>query len=649
FDIPAEFNGTITTFAVAATSDAIGAANATTHVQAPIIVSTSMPTFAAPGDIFQVNSSVSNLMPTSGDNAHVILDAKTTSNISITNNRTQNGVIPENTEKLFTFDMAVGSTPGNSELTIDAHLQNDQNKTLATRQSISTMSIRPITTFQTHIQAGHIASAHQSIKNFQIDMYPGAGDTTLYVSSNADAAIRPLFMYLNQYDFDCTEQLVSRAMPYALMPTNKFLGTTFDDASKKITDTINTLKARQNDDGSFDLFIGDARGINNISNANTAYLTAYVVQFLSIAKSHGFTVPRDMMSRATDYLRTFAGTPITSQSDAQAVAYAIYVVTRGGYVTTSYINAFEEYANTNIKDWQSTLMGAYIAASYKLLKQSDKATALIAKYRPDTGTKFTYTSMFNNNVANDAMYAYLMHQHFDAAQSGISQPITAYINSGDYSSYTSSAVIMGLTGVSSDNSDIMKSVSVTSGDNKITGTTVGGTYVANLGHDIQKITINCTKCTRDAALSYTIVQSGFPTRVVPATHGIEITREYYSRDGERITSANIGDIVTVKISARTRGTIEYVPNVVITDLLPGGFITDSDSITGDTTQTEIREDRILIYTDLARTARTFTYNAQIGAVGTFAVPPIYVQSMYNPQINATGQTSIFRVTNENAE
>ncbi len=649
FDIPSEFNGTLTTFAVAATSDAIGAANTTTRVQAPVIVSTTMPTFTAPGDVFQVNTSISNLMPTSGDNARVILDAQTTSNISITGNRTPDAIVPENTEKLFAFDVAVGNTPGNAELTIDAQLQNSQNKTLATRQSISTMSIRPITTFQTRIQTGNIASAHQSIKNFQIDMYPGAGDTTLYVSSNADAAIRPLFMYLNQYEFDCTEQLVSRAMPYALMPTNKFLGTTFDDATKRITDTINTLKTRQNDDGSFDLFTGDARGINNLSNANTAYLTAYVVQFLSVAKSHGFTVPRDMLSRATDYLRTFAGNPITSPSDARAVSYAIYVVTRGGYVTTSYINAFEEYANANIKDWQSTLMGAYIAASYKLLKQSDKATTLIAKYRPDTSAKFAYTSMFDNSVANDAMYAYLMRQHFDAAQSGISQPINAYINSGDYSAYTSAVVIMGLTGVSTDNSDIIKSISVTSGDNKIPGTTVGGTYVVSLGHDMQKITINCTKCTRDTSLSYAIVQSGFPTRVIPATHGIEIIREYYSRDGERITSANIGDIVTVKISARTRGTTEYVPNVAITDLLPGGFIVDSDSIIGNTTHVEAREDRVLIYTDLTRSAQTITYTAQIGAIGTFTVPPIYAQSMYNPQINATGQTGTFRVTNESVK
>ncbi len=650
FNFPEEFTGAATIFAVASNASAMGAADTITRIQAPIILSTTMPTFAAPGDTFRANVAVSNQTPDSGATAQIKLTTTTTGAISITGARDATITVPENTDAVSGFDIVAGNAPAASELTIRADMKNPKDDSQIVRKSISTISVRPITTFQTKITSGELKSDSDTVRNFAIKMYPGAGDIKLYVSQNADAAIRPLFEYLADYQFTCTEQLVSRAMPYALMPNNKFIGTSFSASREIIADTINTLRNRQNDDGSFDLWSGDARGINNMSNANTAYITAYVTQFLIIAKESGFTVPKDMLSRATDYLRTFAGTPISDASGATATAYAIYVATLNGYITTSYINTFEEYANANIPDWRKQLMGAYIASSYKLLKQSDKASNLISQYTPSKGAKFVWQSMFDNNVANDAMYAYLMAKHFDATSGGISDTIREYINSGDYSAYTSAMVIMGLAGVSdTDNTTLVNSVSVSANGTNIKGTIVSGNYTANIPADTDKITIKCDKCTRDARLTYAIVQQGYPIKTKPATNGLEVTREYYDASGDRITSANIGDIVTVKIFARTRGASEYVPNVAISDLLPGGFIPDSESITGNAEFTQIREDRVVIYTDLSRTAQEFTYRAQISTSGTFAVPPIYAESMYNPQINATSQIGTFKVTNADSK
>ena len=61
---------------------------------------------------------------------------------------------------------------------------------------------------------------------------------------------------------------------------------------------------------------------------------------------------------------------------------------------------------------------------------------------------------------------------------------------------------------------------------------------------------------------------------------------------------------------------------------------------------EMREDRVLIYTDLTRDTSEFTYTAQIGTAGTFTIPGVRAESMYNPQIAATGDSGIFTVKNE---
>ena len=126
---------------------------------------------------------------------------------------------------------------------------------------------------------GIVDSRDTTVSDFNIDMYPEFATRHLYVSHGAGAMTMPLFEYLAHYDYPCTEQLVSRAIPYAVMPDNKILGTTRSESAKKIADTVNTLRNRQNDDGSFALWSGGTTTRDNRFDSDTAYLTAYVAQF----------------------------------------------------------------------------------------------------------------------------------------------------------------------------------------------------------------------------------------------------------------------------------------------------------------------------------------------------------------------------------
>ena len=640
FDIPEYFNGEIAIFAVAARDNAVGATDTKTLVQSPLIISTSAPTFVAPKDSFKINSVITNMTRDSGASANALVSMNATGGIEIAN-ATATANIPFESEKLFTFDAHATDKLGNTEITTNARLTSSDDKTLAARNAINTLSVRPITPFTTNIKFGEIKSSETDVKDFLISMYPEFATNRIYITRGASAMVIPLYEYLSKYDLPCTEQLVSRAIPYALFPDDKILGTTFDKSAKKITDTINLLKNRQNDDGSFALWsTGTASG--NISE--TAYLTAYVAQFLTIANDAGFTVPNQMLSRAIDYLRSFAGGTITDDAYAAAMAYAIYVISENDYVTTSYIDTFTQYANENIKNWQSKLMGAYIATSYKILKQDDLARDLIAKYKLSSNSKFEYRTMFDNNIANDSMYYYLTAKYFNTNDATKSDAIRKYINSGNYSAYTSASIIMAMSGQKSDTDKLPEiSIALNKSDTK-TITPENNSIIMDIPSDTSELNITCSDCNDDNILYYTIIQQGYPTKSAKDSNGIEIIREYYDMDGNKITSGNIGDIITVKIFARTRGNTDIADNVVITDMLPGGFIPTIDSINGNTDFSEMREDRILIYTDLNRTESEYTYTVQLGVAGTFNIPPISAQSMYNPQINALGKSGTFTVS-----
>lgn len=643
FNIPDDFNGEIRIFAVASDADSVGAAHTNVAVQSPIVISATAPNAVVPGDIFDINAVITNLTSNSGENARSEIMVQTTGPISINGDTFHNIELPENSETLVVFNAnTTNDMIGPGEFIITVNILDSDGKVLSTRTQIIPISVRPATTFHTDINTGQLTQDKTKLSVPKTDFYPEFSQHTIYISENSSAIIRPLFAYLDKYEFPCTEQITSRVLPYALLSDDAILGINFEQSAKKISDTINTLKNRQNDDGSFDLWARTYDTFDHNIDYSRAELTAYVAHFLTIARENGFNVSPALLGRSVNYLRTFAQQNITSTQHARATAYAIYIITLNGYISTSYIDLFTEYANKNITDWQSDLMGAYISASYKLLHQDDIADKLIRKYNLSETDKFIYRSDFDNNISNDAMYLYLISRHFNEIHTkSPTTGIIKYINRGEYSPFTSAAIIMGLNSGKNTVSGPLPEIKLAINDTVLSVNQSSTEIPLNT----ERIVALCNTCSDENAPYYTILSQGFNRTSIPQSNGIEIIREYYDMNHNKIKSANIGDIVTVKISARTRGDTDYISNAVIIDLLPGGFTAQSDSMNGDTDFYEIRQDRVLIFTPLTRAERTFTYDAQLGTSGTFNVPGIHAESMYNPAINATGTTGKFTVHN----
>lgn len=642
FDIPEYFNGDISIYAVAAAPGRVGAAGTNTWVQSPVIISVSAPMFVAPNDSFTVNTIISNLSPESGSAASARTDAVPGGKIMPIKNPSGLIELPENTERLWTFDAVAADTPGLGSIDISTTLFNDQNHAVAARRTSHELSVRPASALRIDIQTGIMDSGRINIKNTNQNIYSDGASNTLYISKSPSILARPMFMYLDKYEYDCTEQLVSRALPYVIAPEDKMFGTTRPDSTNIINKTIQTLSNRQNSDGSFGMWANDASSIDT-TNPTTAYLTAYTVNFLSMARRAGFNVPQTMFARGLDFLRTYAGAATTSVMDAHAKAFTIYTLSLNDYVTTSYIDTLDEYLNANIQDWRNTIIGSYIAASYKMLKQNDKAFNLASQYK--SNEDLYQGGLFGGAVASDAMYVFIMRKYFDTIPERAIKTIQEYINNGYYDSFTAAAIVMGIASDSSDDKFDLATISVLSDGNKLDISEISGTLVANIPNNFEKLRINCPDCKSKNSVFYTLVSAGFPKSVRSESNGLEISREYYDINGEKITSGEIGDIIDVKITAHTRGGTSYIKNAVISDLLPGGFAPITDSITGDMEYNEIREDRVLIYAQISRDVSEFKYRAQLTVAGEFTIPPITVMDMYNSGVRATGDTGTFTVSN----
>jgi uncharacterized protein YfaS (alpha-2-macroglobulin family) len=236
----------------------------------------------------------------------------------------------------------------------------------------------------------------------------------------------------------------------------------------------------------------------------------------------------------------------------------------------------------------------------------------------------------DDTAPGDATYMYLSNKYFDMPPVTPSNAIMEYINDADYNSYTSALLIAAMTTHAND--EKLPNISVKSGDKSIDFDTNTDNTIITLDENTDKLTIECDTCSNDTPVFFATIQSGYPTKETAHSNGIEIIREYYNENGDRVSSANLGDTLTAKVSVRaTRGN---VPNVAIVDLLTGGM-TARDLDAPSAEHYEIRTDRVLIFTDLTRTPVEFTYTVQLTAAGTFAIPSVSAMSMYNPDTSAT--------------
>src|SRR6201999_2868462 len=102
--------------------------------------------------------------------------------------------------------------------------------------------------------------------------------------------------------------------------------------------------------------------------------------FLLEARDRGVAVPPDMISAGNDYLQMLARQEgDSSQAGLRQRAYAVYLLTRQGNVTTNSLAAVQKrlqdaYPNT----WKNDLAAAWLAASYKMMHQDKQADELIA-------------------------------------------------------------------------------------------------------------------------------------------------------------------------------------------------------------------------------------------------------------------------------
>jgi len=150
---------------------------------------------------------------------------------------------------------------------------------------------------------------------------------------------------------------------------------------------------------------------------------------------------------------------------------------------------------------------------------------------------------------------------------------------------------------------------------------------------------------------FQVVEAGFD-RQVPnqaLSNGLEVYREVLGRNNEAATRTKLGEQLHVRIHVRSLQR-EFLTNVAVVDLLPGGFeVVDSSIHTGagatpGVDYVDVREDRAVFFVTAPTNTLEIDYQIKSCNRGQFIVPPVFAQSMYDRNVKSRGVGGKITVT-----
>ena len=637
FKVPDYFNGRLRIMALAVSNSAVGHSEDAATIRGPFVISPNLLTAAAPGDEFDVTVGLANNLEGSGKDAPVVLSVSPSGNLEIVGDDALNLSIDEGREGRGKFRVRAKDKPGSASLSFEAR-SGDESIRLS-----ATLSVRPAVPYVATVAAGTGQNDPLPLR-FERTLYDQFARQSVAASSSPMVLADGLLSYLDAFPHACAEQIVSKVFPQLGFIGNRDYEVDENGIRRMFDATIAKLRSRQESGGGFRFWA--------TSNEPAEFASVYILHFFTDAAALGLSVPRDMLESGLGYLQQMAAREATSMRAARLRAYAIYVLTRNGRVTTNYLTNLHEYLDRQHPDsWRGDLMAAYMAASYQMLKKSTLGEQLIGHYEMGAGEEMVHD--FDTRLGRDAQYIYLLSRHFaddlsdiDAtAIENLIEPVMKNRFNTLSSAYTVLALGAYTRAVFEQSGAARLTIAEPSADAAQLLAEAAVYARAQIANGIKEIEVSGSK---GADVYYVLSQTGFD-RTAPlgsAAEGLEIFREYLDGDDNAVTNARVGDELTVRLRVRSTGRTRT--NVAVIDMQPGGFEILSDSLRNQyqdwyADYRDVREDRVVIYGSFTDRIAEIRYRVKLTSPGDFVVPSAYAGSMYDRSIQARSAGGRFTV------
>jgi alpha-2-macroglobulin len=662
--VPDYFNGKLRIVAIGAGARRIGVTEAATDVKGDFILTPNVPAGASPGDEFIVSVGVFN--NTTGGTGPIRLTAQPGPALTLVGAASADLQIPDKKEGVAEFRVKANALLGPAPLTFTAR------RGPAEAHVEESVGVRPASPFRTHLTLGRV-DGDSATATLTRDLYTQRRKVEAAVSTVPLVWGQGLTTYLDHYEYSCTEQLLSKGFSALILISRPEFGTVRNRTDQPLDATYSTLRGRMNDQGGLGLWS---------STPETAeFPTVYAAHFLIEAKDHGQKIPAELLTAVDGWLTRFASTPASTLADARLRAYAVYLLARQGIKPTAALsNVEQELTNRYPQTWPSDLAAAYLASTYRLMQRNDEANRIVGKVPWSAQKRDLGDEVYYDAIVHDAQLLYLLARHFPnrlgAAPPAALESMSKAVSGNRVNSLSAAYTLLALDAFAKGAAATTTlGVSEIGKDGRERALTPPDAAIrkADLSEAAAKVQFSRRGT---AAAYYALSESGFdrnpPTE--EKSEGVEIIREFLDAKGNPVSRVTVGDefLVRLRVRATTR---ERQPQIAIVDLLPGGLEpvlelqapADSSAPGADPamlrqrgasaalpvglpdksdwvpSHLDVREDRLIIYGDAGKNAGTFVYRVRANNAGTYQVPPVFAEGMYNRAVTGLSRGAMLEV------
>ncbi len=655
FPVPS-FTGQLRVMAVASEENNFGSSGAPVLVRSPLLVQSSWPRFAAPGDRFTVPLTIFNNSHTNGQatiSVQWIDDANGSGPIGFATTKERRLDLPATPvraggQAIVSFDVIAAQTVGVARLRLAGEMDGEKYEEtieLPVRAASPEMTL-----------GGYAAATPASPLKISLPggMLEGTTKYEIRVSPWPMLQLPQGLEYLDRYPYGCVEQTTSTLFPLVYLPD---IGTQiapglFDKEriNQKVQVGITRLIGMQTADGGLAMWPG--------GNEAWPWASVYAAHFLVEAKKAGCDVPDEFREHLLRYVHSLLRVGGDEPDNLETQAYACYVLALAGKPERAAMSRLDQsLKSSHPKQELGAQARFHLAAAWLAAGRRDLGEAMIPQVIPAPREDRVLSGNVDSPTRERAVIlsTLLSVEPDHPAIPEMAQQLADAGRAGHWQSTQEVAFAVMALGQylrQAKSVEAYQTAELLLGGQSIASAAEGKpiVWVAPAGFDpaTQPLELRITGEEKTRA-HVTWLQTGIsPHPPADADHGLKVRRRYLDRNGDPIRNGAVhsGDLVIVELSIESASPLEHV---VIEDLLPAGLEVENPRLlttealaaqNGDQSdrkapvfedsRLDIRDDRLVVVGHLNATGvGTYRYAARAVTSGIFVTPPVRAECMYD--------------------
>ena len=633
--LPAEFNGKVRFMAVGVSEKSFGSTQADVTVAQPLALEVVAPRAVAPHDTFQLAATVSHTSDVPSATHHqgsVSVAAPAGWNVSPAQ---VTFTFPEKGAAQVKTVLKAPAEPMSADLQVQA-----KTAALSTKANVG-VSVRPAS-LRTVWQKGDLttmpAGGTLSL-TAPVSLYAYQARTELVASAQPLPWVAALSAAPASWGWATLYDVTAAAWPYELLAADPSAAGLLGEASavsKEAAARHDAAVAYINRNLSRD-------GVSVLTGTpGTLFTSAFALDYLLGVKDK-LAVPTELIAQLRERLLALSSRDVESLDDFRTTAYALWVLTREGTITTNRIASLLQNASSRFPQWRQDASAAFISAALRRLRLVEQADELVSGLQtlPDAALGYPWTAPLARALAAAALA-----ENPDLVKKGLPlfddvlEDVRQALRTGDvepqYAALAARAIVALQTNAADKTAKMVlrcvKRAPGFSAQSDALAQTADGQRLSAPG--CLQFSVSGVKA-KDS-LFWQITQEGFVKDQPKSAQaeGLEVEREYLNADGKPATHFVSGDLITARITLRAysgqrRGAAEAT-NVVLTDLFPGGLESaDAPGVQAEGASSSIRgDDRIFLRVDeVGASPVTITYRLRAVTPGSYVAPALEAKSL----------------------